>query len=247
MFNQPIHRVVACCTNVLAPFLLANVLLCPATLMAQVIFNDTFSRTGPVVGSTADTGQIWSGTGAFATNGSELLVDSNNAPRVGISFAPNTTYELSLDITIDSGDWIAFGYTDIAPVNSWVANTGAMAMAGSSSTILQVFDNGMPAVQQFNVSSVFPKTLSIVLDTGATLTNSTLSYKVNGVPIGGTFSTDASSADGIFIQAHNSGRGPVDNFRLTAVPEPGSGTYLSLLMVGLVGGSWYRRFVAVRQ
>lgn len=199
---------------------------------ANPILLDTFSRTGPLVGSTADTGQVWTGPGAFSTDGQELVVNSNNGPRIGgMTFLPNKTYELCLDVNVESGGqgWIAFGFTDTSVANAFDASPAAMHHRADPE--IELF--GSSSQQTIPAPGPFPKRLSVVLSTGPSLANSTVSFLENNTPIGVAVATDASAIDGVFIQA-NGGLGRVDNFMLTCVPEPSSAA-AALVALGLVG------------
>ncbi|MEM8944981.1 MAG: hypothetical protein AAGD11_07325 [Planctomycetota bacterium] len=200
-----------------------------------LIIEDTFSRTGPLVGSLADTGQTWTGSSAFVTNGAELNVINNTGPSIGgLAFLPNQTYELSMDLTVSSGGngWIAFGYTDTSQSNAFDANRGAVLHRQVAE--IQTFAAGNTGAQSLSVTSSFPKSLAIALETGASLATSTLTFKVDGSAVSSR-PADVSSIDGVFIQA-NGATGTVDNFRLSVVPEPSSFALISLVAVRILAG-----------
>jgi hypothetical protein len=115
--------------------ILASILAMSAATLAsaQTIYNDTFSRTGPLAGSspapTDGTGLTWQvGTSLFGvagatssvtTDGSVLNFTSTNSglstATLGLTIAPSTTYTATLDVDPVSGgageDWLAFGFT----------------------------------------------------------------------------------------------------------------------------------------
>ena len=194
-----------------------------ADLFGEVILvEDTFSRVGLLNGSAADTGQPWIVDGAtWATDGSLLQVTgSSQAVRIGgVNFHPNSTYLLSMELTVTDGgfNWIALGYTSSFFHNSLDLNRGAMLHRQIAE--VQLFENGLPASQTIPVSSSFPKELSIQLDIGETLADATLLYRVDGDLVGIPATTDVSTIDGVFIQGLHA-LGTVDNFKLILVPEP---------------------------
>ena len=205
--------------------------LCAGSAQAVPLLEDSFDRSGPISGSNPDIGPTWSGSG-WTTDGASLLVTSNTFVQAPITILPNTTYFLSMDVTVTSRDigWIGMAFS-IPPFNAINGNAvGGIhhrGMAGPDS--LQLFLPNASGTQNIAGDLTFPKTLGVELVTGASLANSTTSWKLNGLPIGTSQSVDASNNNGIVIQA-NIGRGFVDNIRLTAdpVPEPSS-----LLLCGL--------------
>ena len=225
----------------------ATISLLTATIVAAIpsqqataatIINDTFSRTGPLDGSFADTGQQWSATGwstaAGAIRGSgELQVTSQETARLdGLSLQPNSTYRLEVELTVTSGgfSWIGFGFKTPSHLD---INTGTIgSMLHRHNPEVQMFVSGSGSQQTVPVAPSFPKTLSIDLETGNTISNSELSWRVNGSEVGARRTIDASAVDGVFIT--NSGPnalGTITNLSVTStptIPEPSS-----LVLLGL--------------
>lgn len=97
-----------------------TVALSPGTGLAAgsaVIVQDTFTRTGALLGSTADSGQTWTGTSAFSTTGTAYQVDGSSssfATISGLSFDINSCYILSVQVEIFfpfSDGWMGLGFS----------------------------------------------------------------------------------------------------------------------------------------
>ena len=209
----------------------AAVTFCTTSAHAITILEDSFDRLGPISGSNPDIGTGWSGSG-WSTDGTSLLVTSNTFVQAPLTILPNTTYFLSMDVTVTSRDigWIgmAFSLPAFNAINgNAVGGIHHRGMAGPDT--LQLFPPSGFSTQNIPGDLAFPKTLGVELVTGSSLTKSTTSWKLNGLSIGTSQPVDASGINGVVIQS-NIGRGFVDNIRLTAeaVPEPSS-----LLLCGL--------------
>jgi len=207
-----------------------------ATLMgganAAVIIEDTFSRTGSIGGSNTDTGQTWinphplqvtDGTSYQAIGGASVSSIS------GITFLTNGTYKLSMDVSLDTPNnfWIGLGYG--------VQHTNSKAFMIHEQGNAGLFNENLSSKQTITLADTNTKNFEITLLTGATLSSSTASWKIDGTSVGSAQSIDASGLNGVFVQISGSGlEGTVDNFKLTHVPEPSSTLLLGLGGLGLI-------------
>ncbi|MGJ8726365.1 MAG: choice-of-anchor D domain-containing protein [Roseibacillus sp.] len=197
-------------------------------LQATTVIEDTFSRTGALNNSTTDSGQTWIGSG-WTTNGSEVSISGGTASRIGsLTLATNTHYVLSMDVNVMTGgtngsqDWIGFGFTTSS---GNVASSSRGFMLHRRTAQVQFFSSGTNGAQSAPSTSPFPNSMEIHLTTGANLANSTLSYKLNGVVVGNSVTTDASPVDSVFVGNISNSTGTVDNFVLTANPIPGTDSF----------------------
>ncbi len=191
-------------------------------LHASIIIDDTFTRTSDFLTSAADTGQTWSPTD-WSTNGSELDIVSNSFTRIGgLTFTPNTLYVLRMDVSVTTAnsDWIGFGFSS-GTGNAASGSRGFMLHRGTPA--VQFFSQGTSGAGSAPSNATGPKHLEINLVTGATLTNSLLTYKLNGDIVGDGITTDATSLSSVFIQSLGSATGSVDNFSLSKIniAQPG--------------------------
>lgn len=209
-----------------------------------IIVEDNFDRTGPLVGSNADTGQTWTGSGAFVTTGTVYQVDGSTtsfAKIDGLVFAPNATYCLSVDMTIFlpiSDGWVGVGFSsgasDIA-----TGTVGAFQMAQVPEVRSHPFNLTSPQIDPVSAGAFsVSHNLEVILDTGATLASSTLTWRVDGSPVRSGVAVDATGLDEIFL-AHASTdgafRGQFDRLQLRAtIPEPSAVLLLGLSAVGLL-------------
>ncbi|MFK7911690.1 MAG: PEP-CTERM sorting domain-containing protein [Akkermansiaceae bacterium] len=200
---------------------------------AAVIIEDTFTRNGALNGSAADTGQVWSHPGStFTTDGSSMqLVSSQVASISGITFLPNCIYRLSMDVSLDTSSnfWIGLGYG-----TQHVDSTGFMIHEQGNAGL---FPTDLTGKQTILLADTNLKNFEVTLQTGASLSSSTTSWKIDGSTVGTAQSVDASGLGGVFVQLSGTGlQGTVDNFKLThdAVPEPSSALLLGLGGIGLI-------------
>lgn len=202
----------------------------------NLLVEDTFSRTGPFVGSTPDVGGSWTGGGAtWTTNGSELSTSSNGFAYIGIgSLATNETYTLSMNVTVNSGSWIGFGFGNAATTSvNFGADASLLHRQSANAELFSIVDGS----DSFSVPAGFPKELEIEIETGASLANSTVTWSVNGSQIGASRVINASGIDRVFLEEFGGTTGVVDTFRLEtteAVPEPSSALLMGLGMLGLL-------------
>jgi len=200
---------------------------------ATVIINDTFTRSGALQGSTTDTGQTWSHPGlSFTTDGSTMqLVGSQTANISGLTFQPNSIYKLSMDVSLDNGSnyWIGLGY-GVQHVNS----TGFMILEQGNAGL---FPTNLTGKQTILLADTDLQNFEITLQTGASLSSSTTSWKIDGATVGSAQSVDASGLSGVFVQLSGTGlEGTVDNYKLThtAVPEPSSTLLIGIGGLGMI-------------
>ncbi len=204
-----------------------------AASATTIIIEDTFTRTGDVDGSLTDTGQTWnSPSGTQFTDGSTLQTSSYHTSNItGITFATNCTYKLSMDVALNNSSnfWVALGYG-----TQHINSTGMMIHEQGNAGL---FTQNVSGKQSIGLSENNLKNFEITLQTGATLSNSIASWKIDGVTVGSSRAVNASGISGVFVQSSGSGlRGTVDNFKLThdCVPEPSSTLLLGLGGLSLI-------------
>jgi hypothetical protein len=187
---------------------------------------DSFTRTGALAGSAADSGQVWTGgSAAFTTNGTQMNIASTapSSAQIGsLTFATNTVYHLSTELTqvtaaSDANNWVAVGFYGGTgnPVSS---NRGAMLLRANGG--LQFFNLGTSSAQNITPAAT-PTKLTVELTTGATLATSTLRYLLDGVYAGTSAVCDATTINSVFIQNVGDAAARVDNFTLTRL-TPGA-------------------------
>ena len=134
MFTKPYSLLLAACGGAA---LLA--LSCGSAANASVIYNDTFARTGALIGSSpspTDTGSAsWTGVfsdsaGTAQTNGSELVLATPNFSAGGSVYLPFTapvSGTISLSAAIDNtggGGWGGIGFAEYNTVSYGIGSTG---------------------------------------------------------------------------------------------------------------------------
>ena len=227
--------------------MLAALGLCATAAKAgtTVLVYDNFNRTGALNGSSALTGQTWTGTNAAwsaGTLGPALNVNGNGGQSSigGLTLATSCVYTLSMDILLvnstPTNGWVALGFYGGAgnPMSN-----GRGSMLVRSSNEVQTFALGTSVLEDITPLSGVTE-LVVELTTGATLASSTLKYKINGAYTGLTGSVDASGINSVFIQSvFTHVDTEVDNFTLTqsTIPEPSA----ALLAVGGLGLLTVRR------
>ena len=210
-----------------------------------VIVEDNFDRLGPLVGSNADSGQTWNGSGPFVTTGTVYQVDGSTtsfASIDGLSFLPSSTYCLSVDMTIFlpiSDGWVGLGFKSTGATSVSTGTVGTFQMEQTPEVRSHPLNLTLPQIDPVSAGATsVSHNLEIILQTGATLASSTLTWEVDNVPVRSSVPVDATGIDGIFL-AHESSaslfRGQFDRLRLLGpIPEPSSALLLSLAGVGAI-------------
>lgn len=229
--------------------LLATVAACltlnPGTIQAagsSLIVQDTFTRTGPLLGSTADSGQTWTGSSAFFTTGSAYQVDGSStsfATISGLSFDINSCYILSVNVEIFfpiSDGWMGLGFSSPTSTDSFTDTVGAFIRPDDPEIRTYVNDGLDEQIDPF--TDPFPHNMTIILTTGPTLASSTLDWLVGGTPIRSGEPVDATGIDGIFLShdiVDNLQRAEFDDLRLIGpIPEPTASLLLGLSALGIL-------------
>lgn len=216
----------------------------PTMATAAVIYQDSFTRTGALNGTSPDVVNVpaatWTANGTITTNGSIAINPGSTAAFLPFTPATGVVYTLSADLNAVSGDWGAFGFSGTSnTAGLWhVANPTASAwmleradrvsgdafFAGPATNNSQGIGN---SVAGFN-------TFSIVLDTTNPLAWTTSIFRGN-TQVGTTF-TYTTNPTIAFVGFGNSGASQINNFTLSVVPEPGSFAIMGLgmVMIGLV-------------
>ena len=203
----------------------------------SIIVQDAFNRDGALVGSNANTGQTWTGSSTYNTfsAGSFYQVDGDTtsyAAITGLTFLASSTYCLAVDMEIFlpiSDGYLALGYAEAGATDFATNTVGAFQLLESAEVVSHPEDLTLPVTT--SVSSTSHR-LEIILETDATLTNSTLTWEVDGGFIRTETGIDASTLDGVFL-AHGSTdnlfRARFERFELLGpIPEPSTGALLAL-------------------
>ena len=205
-----------------------------------VIIEDNFTRTGALVGSNADTGQTWTGSSTFLTTGTAYQVNGS-APSFarigGITFDPSSTYCLEVDVNMFfpfSDGRLGLGFSSSTSTDPFTDTIGTFLRR--EDPVVETYTVGAAGNINYPATDPFPDQLTIVLDTGATLASSTLTWQLNGSTIR-TESVDATGIDGIFLASDATDvqlRGEFDRLRLTGpIPEPSTAMLLALAALGI--------------
>lgn len=134
------------------------VLSCGSFANAQVVYNDTFARTGALLGSSPSPvdsgGAYWQGSAGTMdnttaqTNGSELTLSSASGYAVASAFLPFTpptsgtvTLSANIEVAGTSGEWGTIGFVNDSQVGNGMVNAGpAIVVVNSSSVLLEPND-----------------------------------------------------------------------------------------------------------
>ncbi|MCA9217376.1 MAG: hypothetical protein KDB27_30115 [Planctomycetales bacterium] len=185
----------------------------------NLVFEDTFSRTGLLKYTRADSGHTWNfATSRTSTNGSELVVNSGAKVAIeGVHLKRNSKYELSLDLIVDgdghygSDGWIAFGFGRANSNNPFTSSIGTMLHRRGGRVDLY------PGQRGVSVDRHFPARCSIEIQTGQDLNTSLITFKRNGKIVDGPMPIDASAVSSIYVQSITGTTGKADNLKLTCV------------------------------
>ena len=207
---------------------------------SALIVQDTFTRTGALLGSTADSGQTWTGTSAFVTTGTADQVDGSStsfATINGLSLDINSCYILSVNVEIFfpiSDGWMGFGFKSASSTDAFTGTVGTFIRPDDPE--ISTYVSGSSGAMTDPFIDPFPHNMTIILTTGATLADSTLDWLVGGTPIRSGEPVDANGIDGIFLVydiVDNLQRAEFDDLRLLGpVPEPSTALLLGLMGIG---------------
>ena len=213
---------------------------------SAVLVEDLFTRGSAITpidlnGSSPTTSNLgsltYSASTSWDTNGTEAIVVANSVSAF-LAFTPESgkVYSLSLSFNLSTTDanFLGFGFTNQNLYNSAILSS--LDYAGSGPGLL--FRGNGEALARINAGSTSlatgladPATFTIILDTSNAAW--TVSYLVNGVAAGSTY-TYLTNPTISYIGFGNfsTARGSVDNFTLTAVPEPAT---FALALIGGLG------------
>lgn len=214
---------------------------------SAIIVHDTFTRTGALIGSTADSGQSWTGTAPTSNaNGSKLAVTGTSgsfATISGLTFQPNSIYNLSVEVSLTAGgnEWLGIGFSRPTSLNA-TSNTNGFFLRRHNPQVETRVTGSSSTAQSFAVANTFPSKLEVILVTGATLSDSLLSWELNDSALRTDEPVNVTGINGIFLANVTPFIGPAvvgtyDDLLLTVepVPEPGTATLLALGAAALVG------------
>lgn len=230
---------------------------------ADVIYSDTFTRSGDLNGSSPDStsgsyggtsGAKWDASTNWQTNGTQATLGTAMS-NAFLAFTPdnNRVYTLSCDLnstgTVASLDsWMAVGFaqsivTTDSPngngenISAWFLERNSLYTGGTNMLYTVMGPDFGGGNTSFNISG--PHTFSTVLDTTTALWSVT--FKVDGVPKS-TFMYTANPTINYITLGNEFGTGYVDNLTLSvAVPEPCTLTLLVTGLVGLLAYAWRKR------
>ncbi len=169
-----------------------------------LVVNDTFTRSGALIGSVTDTGQTWTGVAPTSNaNGSQLAVVGSSpsfATISGLTFLPDATYRLQVDVNITSGgsQWLGIGFSRPTSSNAADDTNGFILRRSNPEIETRVTASSATKVAHA-VANTFPDTLEVFLETGPTLSSSMLSWFLNGSPLRIDEAVDVTGIDGIFL------------------------------------------------
>jgi len=206
---------------------------------SAIIYQDDFNTDGALNGSISSHGENWVNTSSddlYKLVGL-LIVDGDDktASITGLTLSVNTTYSLSMDVNVTAGgsDWFGMGFRTNSFVHI-ISGTAASMLHRNSPAVQMFTENG--GYGQGAVAGTGLQNIEIILTTGSSLANSTVSYAVDGVAVGSTQNINANGVDGVFLATRDTARGYIDNFELRAdaVPEPSSTALLGLGGLALI-------------
>jgi hypothetical protein len=235
---------------------------------ATVVYEDSFSRTGPLNAATPDTttgGATWTASTNWTTDGSRANLNAT-ASHAWLPFTPHSGYVYTLSMTVDCtgdanvpsnpDDWIALGFSNSNPLGGgegenmqrWhvASNVAAWLLAENDLCT----DPGVDRVQTFmgpgtaggqSISglSIGQHDCSVVLDTTSALW--AVTFKVNGSTVRGPVAYTANPTINYIGFGNSGGTGWVDNLQLTTTPEPSCLLLLCIGLLGLLAYAWRNR------
>lgn len=225
---------------------------------ATTLYQDSFTRTGQLLGSTPDVvdtgGATWLAATNVFLNGSAVNFSGTNGypipqgsstlfPNAFLSFTPQNghIYSLSADINMLSGydssvayDWVGFGFATSAVTDNYFASVGADYTMPKNNTLLQFFAGpGTSNPVKNGGSNNWQGPANDVFNSYKLVLDTTtplwsIALYTNGVEMA---SATYSSNPSISYVGFGSDKGVayIDNFTLTDVPEP---SVLGLVALG---------------
>lgn len=206
----------------------------------------------------------WSATtdGNWGSDGTKVAGTVNAFLPVSIpSNTTGVTYTITVDVTVSASsgyDWIAAGFASTTSGVFWGlgapwmlmrgqtwpgGGTGLMTVANTVQAFPRDVENGanmLPTLGDPGQPGPYAGTFRIILDTSNTYWTVTFGFKETGGVFQDFYTHNYSESDPnpnithVGIGAVSNGAGSVDNFSLTAIPEPSSLALISVLGVGLV-------------
>jgi hypothetical protein len=228
------------------------------------IYNDTFTRSGDLNGSSPDStsglgggtaGALWVAATAWQTNGTQAVLNGDRSGAI-LPFTPqaNRVYTLSYDLNCNGGlaeGWMGTGFgasisptwvSDMSPAESsgiaWFLER-APSYSGGTDRTYAIMGPGTAGIgPNYDISGLH--SFSTVLDTTTALWS--LQFKVDGVTKL-TSAYTANPAIACILLGNDYATGTVDNLTLSVanVPEPGTVVLLAMGLVGLLAYAWRKR------
>lgn len=197
----------------------------------NVIYQDSFSRTGYLNGTAPDVtgtgGAVWTSATNNTTDGTEVFHNGDQPAYLPLQVVQGHIYTLSFDMNATNGGtlpWLAAGFLVATNVNlDWFSSAGGWLLQRSDHSEVQAYQVGVSGGQTGlpggNASG--PTTFSIVLD--ASGTQWTISYMEGGTLIGyvSTYSSNPAIV-GVGFGGYGGAQGTIDNFTLTDVNTGGA-------------------------
>ena len=233
---------------------LTVVMFAAASVNAGVIYEDSFTRSDLVNGTSPDVvntgGATWTAAPDWNTYVDGTTAKTTTGGARASAYLPFTPaagyiYTLSMDLvvdeTYDSNSWLALGFAGSSALAAWSVtgndpwfydrnvNQGTPAVPLPASNSLNGVTDAGTTFTGAGSGVTVPHSLSVILDTTAAVW--TAEFKLNGSPVASdTLDTNPTiSYAGFSVGAFH--KVAVDNFRLDAVPEPAT---LAMVMIGAV-------------
>jgi len=260
---QPIKMTLSSRARFIGLFLIAN-LAVTYSASSAIVYSDTFTRTGVLAGSSPDVvtgtdgstaGAVWSSNAAWTIDGDVTSTTGSSNANAYLPFTPEigTEYTLTVNLASASGSWLALGFMIQATNPGTIDGSNGFQqvpplpvfwMLLQTDSGIQAFGGGGTADQKFALGAGTGTQGGLYsINLTKTSAGGDYDYSFSGPGITTTTYTKNIGANLIsgvgFGQPGGSNSAVVDNFTLTAVPEPGTPM---MLLVGatfaLVG---YRR------
>jgi hypothetical protein len=205
--------------------------------MTYALYNDSFTRTGPLNGTQPDVADeisaTWMADWTFSCTGAEVLNTSLNANVAALPFVPQTGHVYVLSCDMNEGgqtSWAALGFAS-GESTAYNSNNYAPYLTAlgdhTSSTGIQMWWSSASSqtAQPYDYSGSIPTTYQIVLDTRSEPWQA--SFAEDGVVLypATPFSPDPSIGS-VFIANYQTGGAVFDNFELTDNVAVGGGAHI---------------------
>ncbi len=214
---------------------------------SAIIYSDRFTRTGALAGSSPDVvsgtngstpGAVWSSNAAWTLDGTVTSTTGSSNANAYLPFTPElgTEYTLTVNLASTSGSWLALGFMIQATNPGTIDGSNGFQqipplpvfwMLLQTDSGIQAFGGGGTADQKFALGAG-TGTQGGLYSINLTKTSAGGDYDYSFSWPGITTTTYTKNIGGNLISGVGFGQpggansSVVDNFTLTAVPEPGT-------------------------